>query len=946
MNASRLLIFSLFTLLLPALSLDASEGGQWDSPAMGKPLLAAPINATWAANHGTSWYEKGFRGFVFEGILDDLKPFPAEEEALSLAAIPFDEENTGYIETMTHPDILREAVMPGDWDGLKEEILGASNRLRAEGITENFLAMKLAPEAPWFTSPLWRRIAESRFDLASRFCRDTRLRGIALDSCSDSLFYDYRWDGWPPHMSAETLTEETRRFGRRLALVFTRHCPEGIILLRADSPESCGPLWFVFFDALLEGLQSSRGGALRLLFSGLTDSDRPQNYQASREKVERLWEARLSGRAQQGWQRKGGLVFSLEPVDWIGDMPVARQAVEQYIPALYETALQGLDYIIIDAPTGGWWHIPPDVAEQFSGLYQKGRGRVRFAPPIPRSLDAFQPRLLYESAQLLGDLIIGEMACTVLHHEGKTVLFARDGIPESMGWPLNTGIMTVTEAMSGEKRYHGPREGRVTLPAMTVPVFIEGSPLEEYALPASFDLKIEPPLSSGVTRSRMTVSLANMLTTPLEGMVTLSTSSRYALGSSAVAVYINPGERLSFTRHLQGLSFQGANPSFVMTFNRPNAVPVAREFYFSAAPRERDCLFVDGPLTGVPAWLPGQAGNPENSLVWCDRRGRLMAYGLEKGESLWSSRFRGSYSQPPVLLKNRRSEWLIALANDHNRIRLLDRAGMEKALLLPEGSHITELAVVEQDKQGDILAVLLDEESLIFYEGGLRFLGRKKGAGKIHHLTTHPLFPETLLCITETEESDKTSYHLTCLDGTGESLWSQDIPDAPTAAPLIRALAESDDPEIFLPDRRGVIHVFSGKDAGEHSSFKLDGMKQIERSSFLTLHEKEILLCQSGNTVAAYGPEEDGTAILLWQLEISGLTALVTQPEGAGIIAGTADGGLQAFSAAGDYMWEDRRGTGAITHLDTLPSPALQSYRLFVASQDACIRILEVQAEK
>lgn len=917
-----------------------------DATTMAVPILSAPINATWAANHGESWYEKGFRGFVFEGILDDFTPFPAEEAALRLEAIPFDDDNTGYIKTSSHTDIHREDLIPGDWDRLQKEIHGAANRLRAEGITENFLAMKLAPEAPWFTSPLWRRIAESRFDMASRFCRETRLRGIALDSCPDSLFYDYRWEGWPPHLEGDALTEEARRFGRRLALIFTRHCSEGVLLLRAHTPESCGPLWFVFFEGLLEGLESSRGGTLRLLFTGLTDSDKPQEYEIRQEKVERLWGQRFSPRARQGWERKGGLVFSLEPVGWQGDIPIARYPVEDYIPALYGAAFQGKDYVIIDAPSGGWWHIPPDMAEQFSGLYQKGRGRVAFAPPIPRSLDAFQPRLLYEGAQRLGELIVGEMLSTVLHHEGKTILLAWEGIPEEMRWPLNTGVMTVTEVLTGEKKYLGPREGSVTLAPLAAPVFIEGSPLEEYAIPASFGLKITPPLSRGVTRSQMTLRLTNTFNTLLEGMITLSTSSRYAFGSSTQAVHANPGESLSFTRYLQGLSFQGAHAAFVMTFNRPNALPVSRDFFFTVAPQQTGSLFVDAPLTGVPLLLPDEPGYRPNTLLWSDRRGRLMTYGLDSGQILWSRRFRGNYNLSPQLLKNRQGESLIALANDHNRIRLLDREGEERALLLPEGERITGLAVLEREKKGDVLAVLLDDTSLVFYEGGLRLLGRSEEKGQLSHITIHTLLPECLLCMVETKESDKSQYHLACLDSRGETVWSRQIPDAPATAPFIRKHTASEDIEIFVPDHKGKLHVFSGKEGREHRSFSLDGAGQIEAFALLTVDEKEMLLCQSTQGLKAYALEEEETATGLWQEDLAEITAFVAQPEGTGVIVGTAEGTLHAFSAAGDYEWEDRRGTGAISHLSTLPSPTLHSFRLFVASEDSAIRILDVQAVK
>lgn len=943
MSAAQSFLYSILALFLPLSPCLYAQSGsvQESSVAVAVPLLSAPINATWAANYGEVWFEKGFRGFVFEGILDDLRPFPAEESALIPERIPFEESNTGYLESLTLTDFEEVETIPGDWDALQREISGASNRLRAAGITENFLALRFAPDAPWFTNPQWRRLAESRFMLAGRFCHQTRLRGILLDSASDSAFFDYRWEGWPPLLEPTTLAEEARRFGRKLAVLFNKYCPDGVLLIRARPPESCGPLWFIFFEGVMEGMEQSRNGAVVLFFQGSTDAPAPAAYQALHERTERLWEGRLSSQAQEGWKRKGGLAFSLMPVAYQDDIPFARYPLEQYVPSLYGAAVYGRRYVIIDAPEGGWWHIPPDVAEQFSGLYQKGRGRVTFAPPLPRSLDAFLPKLLCSEARILGDLVVGEMPCTVLHREGKTILLAYDGIPEPMHWPLNTGMMTATNLISGEKLYYTPKEGMVSLQPLSAPLLIEGSPLEEYALTASFALSITPPLSAGVTRSRLQLHLSNPFTGSLEGMLTLSSGTRYAFGSSAVPVIIGPGKSFSLTRHLQGLSFQGTGASFTMAFNRPGTLPQSRDFFFSVAPHEKGRLYTDAALSGMPVAVHRK--DLGALLIWCDRRGHVAACSTGSPQMQWEKRFRGTFSKAPVLLKDRQGNSLIAFANENNRVRLINPGGTETAVLFPGGTSVSALKVVERADGGDILALLLDRKELVFYVEGTRFIGRKQVSGHIAHLSSESPVPQSVLCVVAEEKKGDITHEMQCLSVTGESLWSQKIESAPALSPRIIKRDVDTDPVICFPDSRGRVCFFEGRDGSPSGSMQLEGMHNPD--DMLLLEGRSCLLVFGSATgITVYSAASDGSAAPLWQVDLPGITALAAWPDGMGIIAGTSDGGLYGFTEAGQCVWEDLRGTGYITDLLFLPSETPRAFDLLAAGADGSLRFLEIQS--
>ena len=315
---------------------------------------------------------EGLSRLSFRGILDDLQPF-SEREALEAPGRTVRRARRRIPGALTLPPDAgdtgeNETVVPGDWDELIREIGGAANRLKAAGVDRNFLHMKLAPEEAWFTEPTLLQIAEQRFRLAGRFCAAAKLRGIALDTQSDSLIYDYLWDGYGPEMSAKTLSTGARSFATRVLRAFIRECPDGEILLGAGNLASAGPLWF----DLLAGAQEAPGAAQDIHVSlilldtgGLHDT---AFYRASPDRIARLVGRHAAQTRGEPGSRPIDVVFSFEPVYYEGDIPTIRYPLEEYRKALYAAALHGGTYVIVRAPQGGWWHIPPDMTEQFQHL--------------------------------------------------------------------------------------------------------------------------------------------------------------------------------------------------------------------------------------------------------------------------------------------------------------------------------------------------------------------------------------------------------------------------------------------------------------------------------------------------------------------------------------------------------------------------------------------------
>ncbi|HRZ18277.1 MAG TPA: hypothetical protein P5141_12000, partial [Candidatus Hydrogenedentes bacterium] len=98
-----------------------TAGAETGSRALASPVLVAPVNATWAANHTDHFLSLGFRGFVFQGFLDDLFARAAESPAA-------------------------EGDYPPDWRLRVDEARLALIQLSRAGLDSNLLHVRLDAE--------------------------------------------------------------------------------------------------------------------------------------------------------------------------------------------------------------------------------------------------------------------------------------------------------------------------------------------------------------------------------------------------------------------------------------------------------------------------------------------------------------------------------------------------------------------------------------------------------------------------------------------------------------------------------------------------------------------------------------------------------------------------------------------------------------------------------
>ncbi len=935
------------------------------------PLLAAPINATWAANNAEEWHEKGFRGFLFEGILDDLRLFPTEQERvqrftkLHKETLAASEENTAVIITdLSNSDHdMGHMVVPGDWNELTEEISGANNRLRAAGVDRNFLHIRLAPEEAWFTDPILQEIAEQRFQLAGQVCRAANLRGIAVNTQSDSFIYDYRWDGYGRDLVPEMLAADAYHFGTRVLRAFIRECPGGEIMVIARDVESAGPLWFDLAEGMFDAPGAAEDIPVRMAVlepPDIRDRDFFKRYPAY---LTGLLKARRSRNLRQP-RRDAGIIFALEPIHYEGDIPTARYPLKEYRPALYAAAVYSTAYILIWSPEGGWWQLPADMAEQYRHLKQGGAARVRFAPPVPRTLSAYAPFLYKDMGTRIGSIeILGQEAEVLKNSRGASLLFWEDTW-DPLRLHARAGIVTAINLMAEERLYFTPKEGHVIIPPLSGPVLLEGIPLNEYALPTALQMHLVSPIKAGIIQSPVEIGITNPLPVPLQGTLAVLAGSDYALGAASFPLDLPPGQSVSFNRVLRGLSNLGTRPEFEVSLAITREAPITRNFVFPVTPEERFAFFCDGMVPGPLAVCPVPESGKPPLLLCCDVRGRLTCYDTGTHAIRWNRRVSGSYTRPPLLLKNADGDVRTGMVSLQGRLSLFNLNGEEKVVLLNKTKHASlPAALTTTEENTSDLLVIADDEQLSLYDIHGNLIHKIKTPGTAHYLLTDPIQPDLFFLVTSgenaspestvTETSKGTNNSLlTAFDSGGRKIWEAPFSAGISCAPVIIADIAGSSPGICLGDAKGGITCLNtrdgtviGRTADEKKNIPVVQMAGATPAPggvawiFCLAEDTLKALPAAPDTVQSKRPD-------LWTIKLYRPTSLAALPHGEGVVVGTADGGVYALNVSGGLLWEDHNSPGAVTGLTFFNDPAIPgNYSCIVSTAGHAVRCLYIRRD-
>ena len=893
-------------LLLPLTAFSGEAGflpAELPRGPMPPVLLAAPVNATWAANQLPYWQAAGFKGFLFEGILDSLDD---ERWAPDGAAPP---------EAFGHP--------------LLEEIRLAQDRLAGGGIPMNFLRLPLLPEGVCFQNRGLRAASVDLFARAGVFCRRTGLRGIAVDTRPASLMYSMRWDGHAPGDSPDALRQAARAFGRDTLRGFIRAYPEGEVLLIAEEAMTAGPRWY----SLLEGFAESVGAAdtvhIELLVTLAPPEAEPEALAASLEGFRRTLDRALGEIARELWRRQGGVALGLEPLALEqGVAPVLHVNPGSFRLQCCAAKLLSSRYVWVNAPEGGWWHIGEEEAAQYAKLQQGGRAAVRetLTAPDPiwdfvhqrlpahpyavqHTLDKFDRVGFYPEAERFIDRGIvlqcqGEIAVAAWKPAAVFVLSNEEGTGASCVIPARPQSVWLTVLHENDRRPILPAAeetsaGIVRVPLPEAPCLLEGLPPIEWAVPASLWMRFPSPPAPGEPGAKIEFGYHHTLPNGFEGMLEIWPPEQCSLGRTEFPVKAGPGESAHFERTVQG-RFEAEIPlSFRMSLTPVEGAPVVREFVFSAACKLEWQAWRGAPLVGAPLVMhPGGSGPA--SILACDGDGLLSAYTAE-GLLQWEHVLETPSRLGPLGLSH--AGWA-AVCDGRGKILCFDK----------HGKIVREVPPFSEERPVGLAAFDTPESSWLAVglpSGWVTGIAPESGqtwncdtAGELAALVS-----------AETDSGDTVLYAWTLrpepfllgIDAHGRVLWEQACAVSPGGRPLL------------APAHGGVLIAATSAQVERRAA--RDGVLEGRVALDAAVTAFAEFPHPGGETADLLAGGKNGLSLLSsggvthWSVSVLSPAYAAPYPalEGERILAVTPDGALHALDGNGDTLWHDHRAAAPLS---------------------------------
>lgn len=862
--------------------LAAAEG--LPSPGMPEVLLAAPVNATWAANHTGYWRGLGFKGFLLSGILDDLAaPLPVKKPG-------------------------------GEEEGaLLKEIRLANERLVEAGIDRNFLFVSLGPDDTWYRDRATADRGCERFGEMGAFCRQAGLRGLALDTRPGGFMNDYRWDGYDlQSVPPERLRAGARDFGRRALRAFIRECPEAEILLVASGIEEAGPLWASLLDGLMESPGAADSLRIHLLVMADAGDGRPGPIQAGAERVRKRVRQCLSKEGAEIWERFGGLALGLEPLGVREGTPGTLVSPEDFRVQLAAAKTLSDGYVWIAAPQGGWWYTGPDEVSGYGTLQQAKAAAVRETPLLLAGIEEYAVKTPLDAMRRVGE----QDGHFVLRRDEAAAVVFWNGLPQPLTLEDRSTPVTMTLLRRAQSSELFPTEKRLTVDRQQEPVMLAPLPFHDWGLPAELWMSPKTEITPKARRPLMRLGVANRSTLSLEGALEASPPHDYSLGAAVFPVRVPAGGQADFERTVQGIFVLGRALDFHMGLAIPGAGSVQRQFSFEVLPDLKWRAVLDGLPLGPPA-CADLDHNRMQELVCASAGGDITCYDA-LGTMRWERRFRTRLDVPPVVGRGRNGTFLVAAANQKGLLYLLDGQGNMisapdlGAPCAPDALRFANLL----DKDFDVLVAGLTGRRIAAFLPGVE--------APLWDLAVNA----PVIALRAMEPSGDTwagavsgrvyatigrpKNALLCIDVSGRQLWQQDLEGIPTCAPLLSRAPDEKGFRVLTGTKRGIIEVWDAQSGRPLRHMETEAKEAVTDLLREDVHPEEGMELIAVDPGGVYCFSQGGKR--LWHTPLAGAHRLaVCTLEGAPcIVAACEDGVVEGLSGTGERRWRDTRAAGSI----------------------------------
>ena len=764
-------------------------------------LLNAPVNATWAANHTDYWQRKGFAGFLLSGIQDDLE--------VDVWAVDGD------------------AATKGNEDLLLREVRLANERLVEAGIDRNFVLVPIAPDRCFFADPAVARDTIGRFRSVGVFCEKAGLRGVAIDTRPNSLFYDYRWDGYLYDTYTPSDVERgAREFGKHAVRSLLREHPQAEVLVIAGGHETWGPLWFALFEGMVEGLRVSRDAPMHLLTRETCFETRPGRIARIAERTRSIIRDRFADESRSRWEKRGYVGLGISPLGYQetaeGRAPVAHYPFEAYRLQLAAAKLYSERYVCIEANGPSWWRLAAPEAETYGGLLQNGALMTGQTQPVVENLEAYDVRTPLDGLRRVGPCRFDDNpAYVLLSDEGAEIVFWQ-GIGEQRVVEGHHAPVLVTDLVTEQHRRIEPENSRLVLEPAAGPIVVGSLPVSEWALPAAVWLDVLHHPSPEVATFPVQFGFVNRTAFDISGALDAVVPTGFAIRPATQPFELESGEAILIDGVVRGKFRPGAPVRIVLRVAiTGSAEPVTRAFEANVVPDLEWGARLDGAVRAAPL-VTELDGEAPDEVVLCSQAGEVVCINAD-GSVRWNRRFAERFDVAPAAGRGGLGQPLIATVDHRGTLRVIAQDGRvqwEKRLGARCGQSGPVFAEIDPFP-GDEVVVSLDDGRIVAIRGDTQVLwSYPTGPGSFFAVLPFNDDAPCRIFVT----CGGASGGLECISDQGQRLWRA-ATDGPSACPPVIADTNGDGiSEVITATASGIVEVWRADIGVALSSHDLSSM--------------------------------------------------------------------------------------------------------------------------
>jgi hypothetical protein len=322
-----------------------------------KTLLLSPLPINGLRDDAATWAERGFGGFLLQGIMDDCR-----DDVWSVDGDP--------------------ATMGAD-DAMLQEVQVCSAACRAHEI-DTFLYVPCTSLLP---VPLddenWANVLEG-LQQAAMFAARAQCKGVAIDVEGVADQFWPQWNGYDyAGYTKATLRQAARARGQQIARVVFGADPSLELLLMPEGLLEYGPLFGDLFQGIMEQAGEARyKGGVHLLAKGTLDTTNAADLLQYPASIDVAVRTLVNNAAQRYWQKRCSLALGCRPLGYarqitdavggfrgwggrqeiFGDELIGQYAdrgprypIDAFREQFAAAMTTGTKYVWIDAHGATWW---------------------------------------------------------------------------------------------------------------------------------------------------------------------------------------------------------------------------------------------------------------------------------------------------------------------------------------------------------------------------------------------------------------------------------------------------------------------------------------------------------------------------------------------------------------------------------------------------------------